>query len=127
MNDYRLVFPDEAAWWAAADAQGWVQYEYEPQPPVQPGQEPPAPVVKSKTLYAPNIDFDIIGVMYEEQPIPDPENPPPPVLMPGWHLNVRFREDVLPPEMASNVVLPANPRRTFAGGWFQGVIETAEA
>lgn len=113
MNDYRLVFPDEAAWWAAADAQGWVQYEYAPQ---ENPDEPP--VVIGKTLYAPNIDFDVIGVMYQEQA--DPEAPPVPI--PGWHLNIRFREGNLPSEMVGNVVLPANPRRTFAGGWFQGTV-----
>lgn len=118
MQDYRLNFSDEAAWWAAADAQGWVQYEYAPQ---ENPDEPP--VVIGKTLYAPNIDFDVIGIMYEDQPIPDPENPPPPVPLPGWHLNIRFREGNLPVSMNSNIVLPANPKRTFAGGWFQGTPE----
>jgi hypothetical protein len=92
MNDYRLQFADEAAWWAAAASEGWVQHEY-------------APVE--------NIDDEPVIVrswMPEMEPTP------------GWHVNIRILVGLIPDNMISNVVLPANPVRTFAGGWFQGPV-----
>lgn len=99
MQDYRLQFIDEAEWLASADAEGWVH--------TQEG---------STSLAADGIDFDVIGLLYQDQPDPDA----PAVLLPGWHVNLRFREGNLPQDMRSNIVIPANPKRTFAGGWFQG-------
>ncbi len=120
MNDYRLQFADEAAWWAAAASEGWVHYEYAPQT-VEPDQEPPEPVIINSWIYAPGIDFDEIGIIYKPTGVvvdDVPEMEP----MPGWHVNIRILVGLIPDNMISNVVLPANPVRTFAGGWFQGPV-----
>ena len=37
-------------------------------------------------------NIDVLGILYEKQDIPDPENPPPPIPLPGWHVNVRVVE-----------------------------------
>ena len=34
-------------------------------------------------------NIDVLGVLYEKQEIVDPENPPEPVPLDGWHVNVR--------------------------------------
>jgi hypothetical protein len=107
MNDYRLTFTDEAQWWAVADAQGWVQYTTEP---AENPEDPP--IVTGKYLSAPGIDFDVLGVVYA------PEDPP--VAYPGWGVNIRFNGGDLPDDMVQYITLPADPVRTFAGGWFQG-------
>jgi hypothetical protein len=124
MNDYRLQFADEAAWWAAAASEGWVQHEYAPQT-VELDQEPPEPVIVRSWIAAPGIDFDEIGIIYrptgnviDQDGIEVPEMEP----MPGWHVNIRILVGLIPDNMISNVVLPANPVRTFAGGWFQGPV-----
>jgi hypothetical protein len=44
--------------------------------------------VVSEAYTTPNfINIDTLGVMYQKQDIPDPENPPIP--LDGWHVNVR--------------------------------------
>ena len=120
MNDYRLQFADEAAWLAAADAAGWMQHEYAPVENI--GDEPV--IVRSWIAY-PGIDFDEIGIIYrptgnviDQDGIEVPEMEP----TPGWHVNIRILVGLVPDNMISNVVLPANPVRTFAGGWFQGPV-----
>jgi len=44
------------------------------------------------------MNIDTIGVIYEPQPIPDPENPPTPIPYDGWFVNVRVlaTEDAAP-------------------------------
>lgn len=106
-NDYRLSFADEAQWWAVADAHGWVQVDTEP---AENPDDPP--VVISKSLYAPGIDFDVLGVVYTQDD--------PPVPLPGWGVNIRFDAGDLPDDMTGYITLPADPVRTWAGGWFQG-------
>ena len=119
--DYRLTFADEAQWWAEADAHGWVQYEYEPAP--DPLPDPYTPVVKSKTIYYPGIDFVVIGTLYEPapDPLPDPYTPVP---LPGYGVNIRFNpwsdQTDLAPDMVQFITMPPNPQYTFAGGWHQG-------
>lgn len=57
-------------------------------------------------------NIDTIGVIYENQPIPDPENPPEPVPMEGWHVNVRLiGEDGSALEPFK--VEPEHPRRVW--------------
>ncbi|NBT76714.1 MAG: hypothetical protein EBT15_12270 [Betaproteobacteria bacterium] len=123
MNDYRLQFPDEASWWAAADAQGWVAYEYYPQESVAMGEEQAPPVVKNKWLDTNGRDFSVIGTIYKptgnllqqgEMQVPEM------AAVPGFHVNVRLHHDVLPEALAANRIMPANPVRSFAGGWFEG-------
>lgn len=59
-------------------------------------------------------DTDVIGTMY--QPITDPfaDPLPPPVAIPGWHVNVYLRdgEDAAP--LMPYAIQPANPRRVRA-------------
>ena len=63
----------------------------------------------SQPLFA---NIDTIGVIYENQPIPDPENPPEPVPMEGWHVNVRLiGEDGSALEPFK--VEPEHPRRVW--------------
>jgi len=58
-------------------------------------------------------NIDVIGVIYEPQEIVDPENPPEPVALEGWHVNVRVvgNEDASPLEPFA--VVPASPRRVW--------------
>ena len=57
-------------------------------------------------------NIDVIGIIYENQPIPDPENPPEPVPMEGWHVNVRLiGEDGSALEPFK--VEPEHPRRVW--------------
>jgi hypothetical protein len=119
MNDYRLQFADEAAWWAAAASEGWVHYEYAPQT-VEPDQEPPEPVIINSWLATPGIDFDVIGAIYK--PTGNLINDAPEMAqVPGFHVNVRMHSGVLPESLNANRVMPAQPVRTFAGGWFEGL------
>ena len=63
----------------------------------------------TKPLFA---NIDTIGVIYENQPTPDPENPPEPVPMEGWHVNVRLiGEDGSALEPFK--VEPEHPRRVW--------------
>ena len=39
------------------------------------------------------MNIDVLGVLYEKQEIVDPENPPEPVPLEGWHVNVRVMAD----------------------------------
>ena len=57
-------------------------------------------------------NIDTIGTIYEPQDIPDPENPPEPVALEGWHVNVRLvGEDPTPLEPF--MVEPEHPRRVW--------------
>ena len=58
-------------------------------------------------------NIDVLGVLYEKQDIVDPENPPEPVPMEGWHVNVRVvdGEDGTPLQPFS--VVPTLPRRIW--------------
>jgi hypothetical protein len=37
-------------------------------------------------------NIDTLGILYEKQDIPDPENPPPPIPLSGFHVNIRAVE-----------------------------------
>jgi len=58
-------------------------------------------------------NIDVLGILYEQQEIPDPENPPTPVPLDGWHVNVRVveGEDSEPLEPFS--IHPEFPRRIW--------------
>ena len=57
-------------------------------------------------------NIDTIGTIYEPQEIVDPENPPEPVALEGWHVNVRvIDEDPTPLEPFA--VIPTTPRRVW--------------
>lgn len=120
MADYRLTFPDQATWLAQADAAGWIQREYEPQPPTPPDQPPPTPVVLKEWIEAPGVVIVDIGTVYE--PAAPIEPPPTPVPYPGYAVNVRCFDTNLPEGMVQYVVTPADPQYTFAGGWEQGSV-----
>ena len=34
-------------------------------------------------------NIDVLGILYEKQDTPDPENPPEPIPIAGWYVNVR--------------------------------------
>jgi hypothetical protein len=38
-------------------------------------------------------NIDVLGTLYEKQEIVDPENPPEPIPLEGWHVNVRVMPD----------------------------------
>lgn len=123
MNDYRLQLPDEATWWTAADACGWVRYEYEPQT-VELGQEPAEPVVKRKWLDTNGKDFDVIGTIYkptgnviQQGDMQTQEM----AAIAGHHVNVRLHYSELPESLRQYVVIPNNPVRGWAGGWYEGM------
>ena len=57
-------------------------------------------------------NIDTIGTIYEPMPEPMPENPPEPVAMEGWHVNVRLiGEDGSALEPFK--VEPEHPRRVW--------------
>ena len=50
--------------------------------------------VVSEAYTTPNyINIDVLGILYQKQEIPDPENPPEPIPLEGWHVNVRVMPD----------------------------------
>lgn len=118
MNDYRLQFADEAAWWATAASEGWVQHEYAP---VE--NEGDEPVIVRSWIAYPGIDFDEIGIIYrptgnviDQDGIEVPEMAP----QPGFHVNIRLHQLTLPDSLRPFRITPNQPIRTFAGGWFEG-------
>ena len=123
MADYRLTFPDQATWMAQADAAGWVQREYAPQPPTSPEEPPPTPIVTKEWIATPGAVIVDIGTVYEPQPPTPIDQPQPtPVPYPGYAVNVRCFDTNLPEGMVQYIVMPANPQYTFAGGWEQGSV-----
>jgi len=104
MSDFYLKFVDEEQ--AQEVLYTKVVDEWSEDPEVEP--------VPVRWHYVPNyVNIDTIGVIYEEQEIVDPENPPEPIVKDGWHVNVRVvgSEDVTALEPYS--ILPENPRRVW--------------
>ena len=58
-------------------------------------------------------NIDIIGTIYEQQEITDPENPPAPVPLEGWHVNIRLSEDEDPTPLEPYRVTPKSPMRVW--------------
>ena len=64
--------------------------------------------VVSAAYTTPNfINIDTLGVMYQKQDIPDPENPPEPIPLDGWHVNVRAMPDEDSSALQAYEVTPA--------------------
>jgi hypothetical protein len=77
--------------------------------------DPEMGVEASPGYQVPNYtNIDILGVIYEEQEITDPENLPEPIPMDGWHVNIRLveGEDSTPLELY--IITPETPRRVWA-------------
>jgi hypothetical protein len=58
-------------------------------------------------------NIDTIGVIYEPQAIVDPENPPEPVVLEGWHVNVRVVGAENAEPLQPFAVVPESPRRVW--------------
>jgi len=58
-------------------------------------------------------NIDTIGVIYEPQEIVDPENPPEPVALEGWHVNVRVVGAENAEPLQPFAVVPESPRRVW--------------
>jgi hypothetical protein len=59
-------------------------------------------------------NIDVLGVLYEKQDIVDPENPPEPIPLPGWHCNVRLIDGEDSEPLKPFSVIPTQPRRIWA-------------
>jgi hypothetical protein len=59
-------------------------------------------------------NIDTLGILYVNQPIPDPENPPPPIPEEGWHVNVRLVDGEDGATLVPFEVHPTVPRRVWA-------------
>ena len=58
-------------------------------------------------------NIDVLGTIYAHQEIVDPENPPIPIALDGWHVNVRVMEDEDSTPLQPYSVVPTNPRRVW--------------
>ena len=58
-------------------------------------------------------NIDVIGTIYEQQEILDPENPPDPIAIEGWHVNVRLVPGEDPTPLAPYAVTPSTPLRVW--------------
>ena len=58
-------------------------------------------------------NIDVIGTIYEQQEILDPENPPEPIPLPGHHVNVRLVPGEDPTPLAPYAVTPSTPLRVW--------------
>jgi hypothetical protein len=71
-------------------------------------------VTLSEEYTTPNYqNIDVLGVIYVDQPIPDPENPPPPIPEEGWHVNVRVVDGEDAEALEPFSVHPTLPRRVW--------------
>ena len=96
MTDYCLRFPDEATSFAAAQELGAV-VETEDGPRL----------ARFTHRYA----IDVIGEIVLPPETEDSE----PIVLPGWHVNLRIIDgSELPAELAPFVVTPATPYRVWA-------------
>jgi hypothetical protein len=104
MTDFYLAFTDEAA----AKA---VLYRIEGAVEADPEQGIEAVEGYEVPNYA---NIDTLGVLYERQEVTDPDNPPEPIPIPGWHVNVRVVEGEDPTALQAYEVHPATPLRVWA-------------
>ena len=103
-TDYYLKFPDEAtANSVLYRIEGAVEEDLENNIEAQPGYQVPN-----------YTNIDILGIIYEEQEITDPENPPEPIPMDGWHVNIRLVEGEDSTSLVPYMITPENPRRVWA-------------
>jgi hypothetical protein len=100
--DYYLAFPDQAA----ADA---VLYTTHDAVTDEEGN------VIAEAYVTPNYaNIDTLGVLYERQEITDPDNPPEPIPLPGWHINIRLVDGEDAEALLNFAVTPATPMRVWA-------------
>jgi hypothetical protein len=59
-------------------------------------------------------NIDTLGILYERQEVVDPDNPPEPIPLPGWHINIRLVEGENPVPFEGYEVFPVFPRRVWA-------------
>lgn len=103
VSDYHLRFADEAESLVVADMLGALV-------PAEGGGEA---LVRFTHRYA----TLVIGIHYATPaPVPEGEEPPPPVARAGWHVNLRLlgADAVLPPELAPFVIHPVTPSYAWA-------------
>ncbi len=101
-SDLYLKFSDEAQ----ADA---ILYTVHPEEVDEDGTV----IVEAYTT--PNYqNIDTLGIIYVNQPIPDPENPPPPIPEEGWHINIRLVDGEDGATLVPFEVYPTVPRRVWA-------------
>lgn len=58
-------------------------------------------------------NIDIIGIIYEKQEITNPENPPEPIALPGFHVNIRLVADENAEILETYKVTPSTPMRVW--------------
>ena len=58
-------------------------------------------------------NIDVLGTLYEKQEIVDPENPPEPIPLEGWHVNVRVMADEDGEPLEAFAIKPKLPRRVW--------------
>jgi hypothetical protein len=101
MTDFYLAFPDQAA----ADA---VLYTVHDAVTDEDGN------VTIEAYVTPNYaNIDTLGILYERQVIVDPDNPPEPIPVPGWHINIRLVEGENAAPFEGFEVHPTLPRRVW--------------
>ncbi len=104
MTDYYLKFPDEATSLATLyRTEGAIEANLEMNIEASPGR-----------LVANYANIDVLGTLYVEQEIADPENPPTPVSMDGWHVNVRAVPGEDEEALKPYAITPVTPRRVWA-------------
>ena len=59
-------------------------------------------------------NIDTLGILYERQEVTDPDNPPEPVAIPGWHVNIRLVDGEDAEALQAFEVHPATPLRVWA-------------
>lgn len=59
-------------------------------------------------------NIDTLGILYERQEVTDPDNPPEPIALPCWHINVRVVENEDAEALRAFEVHPTVPRRVWA-------------
>jgi hypothetical protein len=71
-------------------------------------------VTVSEEYTTPNYqNIDVLGIIYVDQPIPDPENPPTPIPEEGYHVNVRVVDGEDAEALEPFSVHPTLPRRVW--------------
>jgi hypothetical protein len=101
MTDLYLAFPDEAAAKAVL---------YHIEGAVEANEDTEAVEGYEMPNYA---NIDTLGILYERQEVTDPDNPPEPISIPGWHVNVRVVEGEDPTALQPFAITPTNPRRIW--------------
>jgi hypothetical protein len=99
--DLYLAFPDQAA----ADAVLYTTHD---------AVTDEGDNVTAEAYVTPNYaNIDTLGILYERQEVTDPDNPPEPVPLPGWHINIRLVEGEDAEALQAFEVHPTVPRRVW--------------